>query len=445
MAIFAALLGVLTLLDLISPRMLLLLVLALGFGNALNAPAWQAIIPELVPRSEIKQAVALNSAGFNLARAVGPAVGGFVLVAIGAGTTFLINAASFLGVIFVIFFWKRPPRESALPTERMIGAMRTGIRFVRYAPALQAVFIRALLFVVCASSQSALLPLYARDLLKAGSGEYGLLLGSFGVGGVAAAVALPIIGRKLTLNVLALITTLVFAASLSVMAVFHIFSIDLIAIFLSGFCWLALLSNFNSSVQSSSPAWVRGRGLAVYMMIFFGGMAAGSFLWGTVAHLIGIPGALNTSAACLVLGLLAAFRFKLISGDRFDLTPSPLWSVPGVILEPQHEEGPVMVMVEYVIDPDDWDAFGAAMRRLRRARLRGGAFRWAVFMDLNNPRIYREVFLVESWLEHLRQHERQTVTDQEIKSRVESFHKGEAPPIIRHLIARPLPKDKLRR
>jgi len=438
MGIAAALLGVLTLFNLISPWMLLFLVLVLSLGSAVNAPAWQAIIPELVPRSEIQQAVALNSAGFNLARAVGPALGGFLLVAIGAGTTFLINAASFLGVIFVLFLWQSPPRESVLPAERMMGAMLTGIRFVRHSPALQAVFIRAFLFVVGASSQSALLPLYARDLLKAGPGEYGLLLGSFGLGAVAAAAALPIIGRKLTINALALITTLVFAASLSVIAVFHILTIDFFAIFLSGSCWLALLSNFNSSVQSMSPAWVRGRCLAVYMMIFFGGMSGGSFLWGAIAHWIGIPGALHASAASLALGLLAAFRFKLMSGDRLDLNPSPHRSVPAVILEPQSEEGPVMVTVEYVIDPDDWNEFRAAMQRLRRVRLRGGAFRWAVFMDLIDPSIYREIFFVESWLEHLRQHERQTVTDREIRQRVASFHKGEAPPMVRHLIARPL-------
>jgi MFS family permease len=441
MAIAAALLGVLTLFDLISSWMLLFLVLVISLGNAVNAPAWQAIIPELVPRSEIRQAVALNSAGFNLARAVGPALGGLVLVAIGAGTTFLINAASFLGVIFVLFLWKRPLRESALPAERIMGAMRTGIRFVRHAPALQAVFIRALLFVVCASSQSALLPLYARDLLKAGPGEYGLLLGFFGLGAVTAASALPVIGRKVAINALALVTTLVFAASLSVMAVFHIFPIDSFAVFLSGFCWLALLSNFNSSVQSISPAWVRGRCLAVYMMTFFGGMALGSFLWGALAHRIGIPGALHASAASLALGLLSAFRFKLIKGDHLDLTPSPR-SVPAVILEPQPEEGPVMVTVEYVIDPDDWNEFRAAMRRLRRVRLRGGAFRWALFVDLADPGIRREIFFVESWLEHLRQHERQTVTDREIVERAASFHKGESRPVVSHLIAMPLTKDR---
>jgi hypothetical protein len=179
-------------------------------------------------------------------------------------------------------------------------------------------------------------------------------------------------------------------------------------------------------------------------MIFFGGMAGGSFLWGAIAHWIGIPGALHASAASLALGLLSAFGFKLISGDRLDLNPSPHRSVPAVILEPQPEEGPVMVTVEYVIDPDDWNEFRAAMRRLRRVRLRGGAFRWAVFMDLIDPSIYREIFLVESWLEHLRQHERQTVTDREIRERVASFHKGEAPPVVGHLIARPLTETRKR-
>ncbi|MFZ2444777.1 MAG: MFS transporter [Syntrophobacteraceae bacterium] len=442
MLIAATILGVLTLLDLTTPWILLALVLALGIGTALNAPAWQAIIPELVPRDQIRAGVALNSAGFNLARAVGPALGGLVLVALGAGATFMINAASFLGVILVILFWKRPRGESALPAERIFAAMRTGIRFVRHARALQAVFIRAFSFIVCASSLVALLPLFARNFLQAGPSGYGVLLGSFGLGAVAGASVLPPVLRKISLDALARCTSLIFAAVLSFLALVHGFALDCAATFLAGAAWLALLSTLNSCVQSIAPAWVRGRCLAVYMLIFFGGMAGASFAWGAVANVVGIPAALHISALSMVVGLLATSRFKLISGERLDLTPSSHWAGPPVIFEPQPRDGPVMVTVEYRIDPADWREFGIALRRLRRARLRGGAFRWTVFMDLSDPQRYCETFLVESWLEHLRQHERVTVADREIEGKVRAFHKGETRPVVSHLLAKPLPKEE---
>lgn len=441
MLLSAALLGVLTILNYTTPTILLLLVLSLGIGMALNAPAWQAVIPELVPREQIPAAVALNSAGFNLARSVGPALGGFVLVLLGAGPTFLINAVSFLGVVGVLLFWKKPSRESALPAERMMGAMRTGIRYVRHAPALKAVFARALVFVVFASSQMALLPLFARSYLHAGSGEYGLLLGAFGLGAVAGALMLPWI-MKISLEALTIVMNIVFAVSLSFLALIHSFVPDFIAIFFSGIAWLVLLANFNSNVQSIVPAWVRGRCLAVYMLIFFGGMAIGSFLWGVAGNLFGIPAAFNISAAGMILGLPATMKLKMASADRIDLTPSGHWSMPAVMFEPGPDEGPVLVRVEYRIDPAKWNEFGRAMRRLRRARLRGGAFRWALFADLSEPGKYTETFLIESWLEHLRQHERLTVADREIETIVRAFHIGDTKPEVSHLLARPLPPEK---
>lgn len=435
----AAALGVLALLDLTTPWTLLLLVLALGVGNALNAPAWQAIIPELVPRNQIHSAVALNSAGFNLARSVGPAIGGFVLVLLGAGPTFMFNAVSFLGVILVLFMWKRMPMESTLPAERILAAMRTGIRFVRYAPALQSVFLRALCFIFCASSLMALMPLFALDYLGAGPGEYGLLLGAFGLGAVGGASAFQWITRKIPLGKLAVATNVIFAGATSFIAVVHVFLLDCVGMFIAGVAWLVLLSNFNGSVQAIVPAWVRGRCLAVYMLIFFGGMAAGSTVWGAVGHYCGVDVALHISAAGLVVSLLLTIRFKLISGTDLDLRPSVHWPVPAVTLEPAPDEGPVMVTVEYKVDPADWRGFGLALRRLRRARMRDGAFSWSVFVDLAQPGVYRETFLVESWLEHLRMHERQTVEDRAIQRNVKKFHKEASEPKVRHFLAKTLP------
>jgi MFS family permease len=439
MLLSAALLGILAMLGHITPWILLVLTLAIGIGNAINAPAWQAIIPEMVPRSQVPAAVALNSAGFNLARAVGPALGGVVLVAVGAGTTFLINAASFLAVILVLFLWRRPERESALPAERFFAAMRTGIRYVRHSPPLKAVFIRATAFILGASALSALLPLYASRYLHMGSAGYGLLLGAFGLGGVAGATGLPAIRRKLTLDQLVAVTTVAYAGSLCLIGLVHDAGAAFAANLVSGACWLMLLANFNSSVQAAAPAWVRGRCLAVYMLIFFGGIAGGSFLWGAVASKTGIPHAFVYSGLALLAGLAATFRFRLAESEQMDLTPSAHWGIPAVFMKPEPDGGPVLVTLEYVIDPESWRDFGLAMRRLRRARLRGGAFRWGLFNDVSNPGRYVESFLVESWLEHLRQHERLTVDDQMTEADVRKFHIGPEAPVVSHYLARPLP------
>jgi MFS family permease len=246
--------------------------------------------------------------------------------------------------------------------------------------------------------------------------------------------------QKIPLDKLVNFMVILFSASLCLVAAVPIFLVDGAGIFLCGACWLGLLSNFNATIQSIVPAWVRGRCLAVYMLIFFGGMAMGSFLWGAVANIVGIPAAMYLAAGGLLVGLLATLRLRMVSGE-LDHTPA-MRSQPAVVFEPQPEQGPVMVTVDYRIDPNDWREFGQALRKLKRARLRGGAFRWGVYVDLSNPSIYRETFLVESWLEHLRQHERQTIADREIQRSVRSFHKGEGSPVVTHLVAVPLPEKK---
>jgi len=437
----AALLAVLTFLGYTTPWVLLTLTLLLGLGSAANGPSWLAMVPELVSRSELHVAVALNSAGFNAARSLGPALGGLVVGAMGPGMAFLLNAVSYLGVIAVLLFWKRPSRESALPAEQVFGAMRTGIRYVRHAPALRAVLVRVAAFSLCASALMALLPLVARQQLGVGSVGYGLLLASFGFGAVAGAVVLPVLRRKLTLNALAVLATVISSLSLVVIALIDYFLTVCGALILFGVAWLALVSSFNVSVQSGVPAWVKGRALAVYMFVLFGGMAGGSVLWGTIAKYYGIPQTLIFSAIGLMLGLFAASRYRLPSTEEHDFSPSMHWPEPHLGAEPQPEDGPVLVTVEYHIDPSRWQEFGSAMRRLRRSRLRGGAMRWRLFLDAAKPGRYLETFLVESWLEHLRQHERVTVTDRRIESSVHAYHLGDAPPAVTHLLAKSLPGE----
>jgi len=439
MLLAAAALGVLTILGLTTPWTLLALTLVLGAAAATNMPAWQAIIPELVSRAEIPSAVALNSVGFNAARAIGPAVGGLVVGLAGTGFAFMINALSFLGVMIVLFFWKRRPHTSTLPAERIVGAMRTGLRYVRHAPALRAVFVRATAFIVCASALAALLPLYARQMLGLGSVGYGLLLGAFGFGAVAGAAVLPAVRRRTSLDRLNVLTNLAFAAALALMAFVHEFYTVCAALTIAGGAWLALLASFNSSVQSIVPAWVRGRALAVYMLVFFGGMAGGSVVWGVAASFSSIPTALNLAALGLASGIVLTRSQRLRAPETLDLSPSMHWSVPTLVIEPRPEDGPVLITIEYRVDPRKDAQFRLVMDRLRRSRLRGGAFRWRLFVDASDCGRYLESFIVESWIEHLRQHERLTVADLEIEQRVRAFHCGDKPPIITHLVARPVP------
>jgi MFS family permease/quinol monooxygenase YgiN len=435
MLVSAVALGLLTLLGLTTPWVLLLLIFSLGLGSALNAPAWQAIVPELVPRSELSAAVSLNSVAFNIARAVGPALGGFVVAAIGSWAVFFLNSLSFIGVLFVLYRWQREPVESISPTERVVGAMRAGVRYVRHHPELRAVLLRTGVFVSCASALWAMLPLVARQQLGLGAFSYGVLLGGLGAGAICGAIILPGLRRKVSINILIIGGTIIFAAVTAILASVHIFPLLCIVMLFGGVAWMALMSSFNIIVQAIVPAWVRARVLAIYLLVFFGGMALGSATWGAIATRIGISNALLYAAAALILGLAAAYFFPLRSGVELDLEPSLHWSEPIYVTEPHPKDGPVLVTVNYQIEPERADEFVEAMRELKRILRRDGAIRWGLFTDTAQPGHYVETFLVESWAEHMRQHARVTNEDRVAQDRARSFHIGDSPPLVTHLIA----------
>jgi MFS family permease len=416
-----------------TPWLLLFFTALLGLGAAFNQPAQQASVPEMVPREDLPATIALASIGFNIARAAGPALGGLILAAAGAEMNFLLNAASFLGVLVVLYRWKRPVETSMLPAERFLGAMRTGLRFVRHSPEVLAVIARGSVFVLCASSLWALLPVVTRSLGQ-GPGGYGLLLAALGIGAVSGAMVLPRLSRKTSTDVVVGVSNLVFAGAIAALALVQSFWLLFAALLAAGGAWLSLLSSLNVAVQTLVPSWVRGRALSVYMLFIFGGLAGGSLLWGAVADRLGVSAALLLSAAGMVAGLIATLGVHLRTGEGLNLAPSRQWPAPRVHeLEP--EQGPVLVSIQYRIDPDRAAEFSAAMSDLRRIRLRGGAMQWGLFADSSEPGLYTELFLVSSWMEHLRQHERITVADEEVRLRVGSFHLGPEPPAIQHLIA----------
>jgi MFS family permease len=438
MLLAAAALAVLTFTGLTTALSLLLLTFALGVGTALNAPAWQATMAELVPRAQLMPAIALNSASINLARSVGPAIGGLLIAAIGPAANFALNALSFCGVVYVLYRWRREPVTTVLPAERVLGAIRTGVRYVRHAPPVLSVLARSSSFTVFAIAMLALLPTFARFHLGRGPTGYGILLGFFGAGAVLAAVLLSRARARLSAERIVAIAIIVFAIQLFVLAWAPFLPLVHVALFIAGGAWLTLLSTFNASIQAVVPSWVRGRALAVSILIFFGSLALGATLWGYIATAFSMSTAFTAAGIGLLLGLAATHRLRIVKGEELDLSPSVNWPAPNMATELAPHDGPVVVTAEYVIEPDNARHFRRIMRRVRRIRRRDGAISWGLLANVEHANHYTETFVVESWLEHLRQHERVTVSDRAVLERARALHVGSEPPRVTHYVVEPL-------
>lgn len=311
MVFASGVLGVLTLLHVVTPWILLLLTFLLGLGAVMNDPAWQAITPEIVSHEQHASAVALNSAGFNVARAVGPALGGLVVAAAGCGSTFLLNALSFFGVILFLYYWKRRPLGE-VKSERVLQAIQTGFRYVRQSSLVKSVLIRTGTFSLAASSIWALLPIIARPH---GATGYGLLVGSFGTGALCGAAVLPRLKRQMSVDGVVAVAIVVFAAATFAAGAVHQFGPLCLVLFVGGTAWIAILACLNVAAQTMSPNWVRARCLSMYLLVLQGGMALGSTLWGALAAKVGVPTALLVSAVALVVGLLSIRRHRLSARD----------------------------------------------------------------------------------------------------------------------------------
>ena len=436
----AGAMGVLALMGHMTPARLLSLTFLLGIGTAMSNPAWQAITPELVPASELPAAIALSGVGINIARAFGPALGGFIVAASGPWAVFFLNAISFVAIMVVIYRWQPAPRKSKLPSEDIIGAMRAGTRYLRHSPEMQTVLIRCGIFIVCASALWALLAQQARRHLGLSSFGYGLLLGCIGLGAIVGAWVLPKIRERLSMNQVVAAGTVGFALATISLAYVHSFAVLAIALAAGGVAWIAVLSSLNVSAQIVTPSWVRARVMAVYLLVFFGGLAGGSAVWGFAAARVGVSTALLFAAIGLLIGLLATWRYRLVGDEDLSLTPSRHWPEPIVMIDTEPQEGPAITVMEYRIDPKTADEFLKAMKEMKRIRQRDGAIRWNLSRDTADPERYLETFVTESWGEHLRQHERVTAEDREAEQRAQAFHLGPEPPRITHLIAEQLPK-----
>ncbi|MBV9579815.1 MAG: MFS transporter [Chloroflexi bacterium] len=437
MLIAAGLLGFLTLAGLTTPWLLLALTFALGLGTALNAPAWQAVVPETVPAPKLPAAIALNSASFNLARALGPALGGLVVATVGPAVNFLLNAVSFLGTIVVLARWRPRRRTSHLPGERLVGATRIGIRYARHAPELRAVLVRCAAFISCASALWALLPLVARNQLGLSSSGYGLLLAALGLGAVAGTSVLPRLRAQFSVHQQVAGSSLVFAAGTLALGLLPNPIAVCGALFLTGVAWMVATAGLNVTAQTCVPKWVMARALATYLLVFQGVLAGGSMLWGLVAERVGESLALAVAAGCMLIGIVISRRWRLETDQHLDLSPSSHLVDPSLRGKdaPDPEEGPVLVTAEYRVRSEAAGEFIAAMREVGRLRRRDGAMRWGLFRDPTDHVRYLESFVIESWAEHLRQLERATVADRAIEEHARSFLVESETPIVSHLVA----------
>jgi MFS family permease len=452
-----AILAVLTLLGHVSPWALLAFTFLLNVGSAMNNPAWQAIVPELVPRELIPDTVSLNAASNNLARAVGPALGGLMVAAFlhassGAGAVFALNAISFAGVIWVLVNWKRTPLfRSALPSERIAGSIRGGLRYVRHSPRLQASLLRAFTYCFFVSSIWALLAVVAARDLHQGALGYGFLNGSLGVGAVIAATQLPLLRRRFNADQILAVSTVYQALTMLALALIPSPWLIIPVLVFSGAAWTSTMSTINTSVQLAAPPWITARALGTYLMTFQGAMALGSVTWGFIAEHYRTPYALCAAAAGLLLTLPLVYRFHILQGPLEDFTPyqykRPAPELVGVgpsgdlMTEADQNEGPVRITIEYRIPIEEYALFTRVVHELRGVRLRDGAVRWGIFRDADDPTHLTESFIMESWIDFLRSRERMTAADAEIRDRVYALHQGAAgsgemskPPRVSHQV-----------
>lgn len=436
MSITAVLLGVTVMTDRITPGILLAFTFAMGVGAALMAPAWQAIVPKLVPFETLQQAVAANSVGINISRAIGPALGGVLITTTAISVPFLLNGLSFLVVVCALLWW-RPAKttQQPLPPEHLLGAIRSGLRYAFHSKPLTSTLARALGFFLFASAYWALLPLIAKTTLAGGAELYGLLLGAVGLGAVVGAFAIPKLKPYFGADKLVALGTLGSAIAMSVLAVGPHPSIAVVVCLLAGMSWITVLTSLNVSAQVALPDWVRARGLAIFVTFFFGSMSLGSLFWGQVASMYGVTVALLGASVGALVTIPFTWRFKLQTGARMDLTPSMHWPEPVVSREPECDQGPVMVTLEYRIDPVNRADFLAEAQELRWQRQRDGAYEWGIFEDAAEPGKFLECFFVASWLEHLRQHHRVTRSDQALQESLLRFQVDSTPPVVSHFIA----------
>lgn len=440
----ALLLAVLQLSGRMSAELLLVLTFANGIGLALRWPVFSAIIPEVVSRDELPAALALGSISMNLSRIVGPVVAGALLATAAPGLVFLLNAVLAALALWLILRWKSEQRTSALPGERFVGAMRVGLQHVRHSRRMRVVIMRVFLFFLQSSALLALLPLIALSMSGAGAGAgmFTSMMACMGVGAIAAALQFPRWRTRYGRDAFTRVGTIVHAvASVGIVLIPSPWFV-LPATALAGAAWIAAANTLMVSAQLTLPNWVRARGMSIYQVALMGGTAAGAWLWGQVAELTSVPASVGAASLLGVVLLLLTWRMSVEGDGDEDLSPKAARRGPGVAIDIRPDEGPVMVLVEYLIDPAREASFLEVMQATRRARLSQGVLSWGLFRDASQPGCYVEHFVDENWVAHQRWLERFTAADEGLRQQRVAFHLGEAPPRIRRFVGATLPGEQ---
>lgn len=436
MMVVSLALAVLAFMGLLNPWLLLTFTFLIGCGTALFNPSWQASMGDIVPRQELAGAVTLNSMGFNMMRSVGPAVGGLIVALAGAGAAFAVNAISYVPLIFALGRWKPERVANRLPRENFASAMWAGIRYVSLSPNLTTVLARGFLFGFGAIAVLALLPSVAAEYVGGGALGYGTLLGCFGLGAIGGAFLNGRVRERFSNEVIVRLACLGFALSCVVLGFSRDAVLSHFALLPAGACWVLSLSLFNVSIQLSSPRWVVGRALSLYQTATFGGMAAGSWIWGLSADAVGPDWALAMAGWVLLACALMGFRLPLPQFNARDLNPLDTFNEPILKLDLRPRSGPIMVMVDYVIAQEDIPRFLELMAERRKIRIRDGARQWGLLRDLEHPETWTESYHVPTWVDYLRHNLRRTKADAENIELIRALHRGDGLPKVRRMIER---------
>lgn len=404
MSIFAALVSF----DLASPVSLLLTTFLLSAAWALNMPAWLSILPSLVAKADLPGAVAANGVGYNLSRTIGPALGGYIILQFGASAPFWVFVATNFGVIAALIGWRGACKQTkTLPAERLSGAVRTGIRHAVNNRLLRATLVRTLVVYPFAAAYWGLLPLIARRTGH-GAEHYGLLLSMISAGSVVGSLGQSFLRERINLDWMVVLGTIITAVALVVFAWTEDFALVLAACFCAGVAWVIILTSLYVSAQNVLPEWVRGRGLAIFLTVIFGTMTVAGVAWGEIANKVGLTEALLLAALGVLIAIPLSWRWKLQKGEDVDLSPSLHWSRPETAEAIPDDRGPVLVKIEYRIDPKDRTQFLRALDEVGEERRRDGAFAWGIFEDMSEFGRFEEGYLIESWLELMHMRERVT-------------------------------------
>ena len=434
-SVTAILLAVLAATGALTAHLLLVLVFLNGIGLAMRWPVFAAIVPDVVGRDRLPAALALGGISMNLSRVIGPVIAGTLIATAGSAAVFALNAVLAAFAFWLGLRWRSAPAASTLPGERFVGAMRIGLQHVRQSPRMRIVILRVFLFFLQSSALVALLPLVARQLEHGGAAMYTAMMSCLGGGAIVAALQFPRLRARFDRDQFVRVGTLSHAVlSTLIVAVPDAF-VALPAMVLIGGSWISVANSLTVSAQTALPNWVRARGMSIYQMALMGGTALGAGLWGQVAGMTSVTTAVIAAALVGPLLLFATRRWSVEGGGDEDYSPLPAHVPPDPPVRVGPDEGPVMVVVEYLIDPSRADAFVAVMRETRRARLRQGALSWGLFRDTAVPGRYVEYFVDETWVEHQRRLARFTAADEGLRERRLAFHHGDGPPRVQRYVA----------